>query len=254
MKKILLHGCCGRMGRVISDLVSKEQDIEITAGVDSVGGIDFDYPVFGTLQEVMQNSVSFDVIVDFSVAACAENLIDFCVQNKAPLVFCTTGIDEKAEEKLRKAAQSIPVLRSANMSLGVNVLIKVLSEISPVLAKAGFDIEVVEKHHRMKKDAPSGTALALADAVNSGLESPYEPVFDRSQRMSERPKNEIGISAVRGGSIPGDHDVIFAGEDEVVTISHRAYSRAIFGKGAIAAAKFLVSKEPGMYSMADVLA
>ena len=145
------------------------------------------------------------------------------------------------------------ILRSANMSLGINLLLKMLKEATAILAPAGFDIEIVEKHHNLKVDAPSGTALALADSINEELNSEYEYVFDRSQRREKRPVKEIGISAVRGGTIVGDHDVIFAGADEVITFSHRAYSKAVFGKGAIQAAKFLAGKGPGMYNMSDVI-
>ena len=145
------------------------------------------------------------------------------------------------------------VLKSANMSVGINLIESLLAQAAPKLAAAGFDIEIVEKHHNQKVDAPSGTALALADAVNKSLAEPYEYVYDRSLRRAKRPVNEIGISAVRGGSIVGDHDVIFAGKDEVITLSHRAYSRAVFGKGAVEAAKFLAGKGPGLYTMSDVL-
>ena len=243
------------MGKVISALCAKDPEIEIVAGVDMFVNKKNDpgYPVFDSLSKCTVNAALSDVLVDFSNAMCADQVIDFCVSNSLPLVFCTTGIGEAGEKHLLEASKKIPVLRSANMSVGVNTLLKVLKEVSPALAAAGFDIEIVEKHHNQKKDAPSGTALALADAIQSSLSDEYETVFDRSGRMEERPKKEIGISAVRGGTIPGDHDVIFAGEDEVITFSHRAYSRAIFGKGAIAAAKFLKLKDPGLYSMSDVL-
>ena len=145
------------------------------------------------------------------------------------------------------------ILKSANMSVGINLLLKLLKDASKVLADAGFDIEIVEKHHKLKVDAPSGTALALADAINEELNNEYEYVYDRSSRREERPVAEIGISAVRGGSIVGDHDVIFAGTDEVVTLSHTAYSRSVFAKGAIEAARFLFGRDPGMYDMGDVI-
>ena len=169
------------------------------------------------------------------------------------LVLCTTGLSEDQLKAAELLSETVPVLRSANMSMGINLLEKLLTEASGILADAGFDIEIVEKHHNLKKDAPSGTALALADAVSEGLDEKYDYVFDRSSRNIRRPKKEIGISAVRGGTIVGDHDVIFAGEDEVITFSHRAYSKAVFARGAVSAAEFIAGKEAGMYTMSDVI-
>ncbi len=251
MTKMIMHGCNGRMGHVIVDLVKEDADIEVVAGVDAFGDSNYEFPVFKSLGEC---DVQADVIVDFSNASAVDGLLDFCVSKNLPLVLCSTGLSEQQLSKVKDASAKVAILRSANMSVGVNALIKVLKEVSPMFAAAGFDIEIVEKHHNQKLDAPSGTAIALADAVNESLNNEYEYVYDRSTRREKRPEKEIGISAVRGGTIVGDHDVIFAGLDEVVTVSHRAYSRAIFGKGAIQAAKFLAGKQPGMYDMADVLA
>jgi 4-hydroxy-tetrahydrodipicolinate reductase len=182
-----------------------------------------------------------------------DGLLDYCAEKGLPVVLCTTGLSEDQTAHMHKTAEKVAVLKSANMSLGVNMLMALLKQAAGPLAAAGFDIEVVEKHHRMKLDSPSGTALALADAANSALNNEYDYVYDRSDRRMQRPVKEIGISAVRGGTIVGDHDVIFAGEDEVITFSHRAYSRAVFAKGAAEAAVFLAGKEAGMYSMGDVL-
>ena len=247
---ILLNGCNGRMGRVVSGLVEKDEDAKIVAGIDISRGSDNGFPVF---EDIDSCDIPSDVIIDFSLPTSTDKLIAYALKHSVPVVLCTTGLSESQLDNVKAASEKIAILRSANMSLGVNVLIKVLKEISPVLAAEGFDIEVVEKHHREKKDAPSGTAIALAEAINSSLDEDYDIVYDRSGRVSRRPEKEIGISAVRGGTIPGDHDVIFAGEDETVTISHRTYSRSILGKGAIAAAKFLKGKGPGMYDMSDVL-
>lgn len=251
MVRMIMHGCNGRMGHVIADLALEDEGIEIVAGVDAYGEGNFSFPVFKSLSEC---NVSADVIVDFSNASAADGLLDFCREKRIPLVLCSTGLSEEQLEKVRDVSKDVAILKSANMSVGINALIKVLKEVSPLFAEAGFDIEIVEKHHNQKLDAPSGTAIALADSINESLDEAYEYTYDRSQRREKRRRQEIGISAVRGGTIVGDHDVIFAGHDEVVTLSHRAYSRAIFGKGAIEAAKYLSGKGPGLYDMSDVLA
>lgn len=251
MTKMIMHGCNGRMGHVIIDLVKEDKDIEVVAGVDAYGESSYDFPVFKSLEEC---NVAADVIVDFSNASAAEGLLAYCEKTSTPVVLCSTGLSEEQLLKVKETSKKVAVLKSANMSVGVNALMKVLKEVSPLFAAAGFDIEIVEKHHNQKLDAPSGTAIALADSINDSLGNEYEYVYDRSTRREKRPEKEIGISAVRGGTIVGDHDVIFAGHDEVVTLSHRAYSRAIFGKGAIEAAKFLAGKPAGMYDMSDVLA
>ena len=194
-----------------------------------------------------------DVIIDFSNASAVDGLLDYCVAKKVPCVLCTTGLSEALLKKVEDASKEVAILKSANMSLGINLLMKLLKEASAVLANAGFDIEIVEKHHNQKLDAPSGTAIALADAINEEFDGAYEYIYDRSQRRAKRDAKEMGISAVRGGTIVGEHDVIFAGQDEVVTFSHTAYSRAVFGKGAIEAAKFLAGKAAGMYQMSHVI-
>jgi 4-hydroxy-tetrahydrodipicolinate reductase len=193
------------------------------------------------------------VIVDFSTASAIDGLLAYSVEKKIPVVVCTTGLSPEQTQMLTKASETTAVLKSANMSVGINLLEVLIAQAAPKLAAAGFDIEIVEKHHNQKLDAPSGTAIALAEAANDALAGEYEFVYDRSQRRAKRPVKEIGISAVRGGTIVGDHDVIFAGQDEVITLSHRAYSRAVFGKGAVEAAKFLAGKEAGFYTMHDVL-
>jgi 4-hydroxy-tetrahydrodipicolinate reductase len=250
---MIMHGCNGRMGHVIVDLVKEDNDIEVVAGVDAFGDNNYDFPVFKSLAEC---NVAADVIVDFSNASAVTGLLEYAVKENTPVVLCSTGLSEEQLVQVKEASAKVAVLRSANMSVGVNALLKVLKDVAPLFAEAGFDIEIVEKHHNQKLDAPSGTAIALADAINDAFDEgdKYEYVYDRSTRRLKRPEKEIGISAVRGGTIVGDHDVIFAGLDEVVTLSHRAYSRAIFGKGAIQAAKFLAGKGAGMYDMADVLA
>ncbi len=250
MVKILLHGCNGRMGRMITSIVEEDPHAEIVAGVDINMSVDNSYPVYRTLSEVKETA---EVIVDFGNASAVDTLLEYCLAKHIGVVLCTTGLSDEQLAKVEEVSKEVPVLKSANMSLGINLIMKILQENAAVLEEAGFDIEIVERHHRNKVDAPSGTALALADAVNEGCTKDYEYVFDRSTRRMKRPDEEIGISAVRGGSIVGDHDVIFAGQDEVITFSHTAYSRALFGKGAVQAAKFLKDCKPGYYSMADVI-
>lgn len=249
MIRVILHGCCGRMGHIITDIVSGDDAVTIVAGVDAFGDAYADYPVFRSLEECPEA----DVIIDFSTAAAVDSLLQYVGKKTIPAVVCTTGLSEEQTGTLQDVSAKAAILKSANMSVGINLLEAVLAEVAPKLAAAGFDVEIVEKHHNQKLDAPSGTAIALADAVNGALENEYTYVYDRSQRREKRPKKEIGISAVRGGTIVGDHDVIFAGQDEVITFSHRAYSRAVFGKGAVEAAKFLAGKPAGLYTMADVL-
>lgn len=250
MTKIIMHGCNGVMGQMICGLVMAEGDTEIVAGVDINTDRENPFPVFASIDEC---DVEADAVIDFSHFSCVDRLLDWCVAKKMPVVLCTTGLTEEQLSKVEEASKQTAVLKSANMSLGINMLLKILKEATAVLAPAGFDIEIVEKHHRRKLDAPSGTALALADSINEELNNEYEYVFDRSTRREKRPKKEIGVSAVRGGTIVGDHDVIFAGEDEVITFSHTAYSRAVFGKGAIEAAKFLKGREAGLYNMSHVI-
>ena len=251
MVKAILHGACGRMGHMIADIVSRDAGIEIVAGVDAFGDAYADFPVYKSIDACKEEA---DVIIDFSTAAAMEGLFAYSASRHIPVVVCTTGLSEEQTALMKQTAQKVAVLKSANMSLGINLLQTLLAEAAPKLAAAGFDIEIVEKHHNQKIDAPSGTAIALADSVNEALNNEYEYVYDRSARREKRPVKEIGISAVRGGTIVGDHDVIFAGEDEVITFSHRAYSRAVFGKGAVEAAKFLAGKPAGFYTMHDVLA
>ena len=250
MVKAIMHGCNGKMGQVITGLIKADEAIEIVAGIDTYTGIANDYPVFESIEKC---DVKADVIIDFSNSAAADRLLDFCVDRQIPVVLCTTGLSEEQLSKVEEAAKKVAVLKSANMSLGVNLLFKILKQAAPVLAEAGFDIEILEKHHNQKVDAPSGTALALADAVNESLGNEYHYKYDRTAERVKRDKKEIGIQAIRGGSIVGEHDVIFAGQDEVVTFQHTAYSKAIFAKGAVQGAKFLAGKAPGMYDMADVI-
>ena len=249
MIKAIMHGCNGAMGQVISSLAEADGEMEIVAGVDLNTERKNGYPVYASLEECPRA----DVIIDFASAKAVDHLLDYCAATGTPVVLCTTGLSEEQTRRVEETAEETAVLRSANMSLGINLLLKLVKEAARVLAAADFDIEILEKHHNRKLDAPSGTALALADSINEAMESQYHYVYDRSSRRQKRDPREIGIQSVRGGSIVGEHDVIFAGQDEVITISHTAYSRAIFAKGAVAAAKFLAGKTSGLYDMADVI-
>lgn len=250
MVKIIMHGCNGKMGQVITGIVAEDENAEIVAGIDIVDNRENGYPVFTKIDEC---NVEADVLIDFSSAVAVDPLLEYCEKRNLPVVLCSTGLSEEQITNVHKLAEKIPVLKSANMSLGINAIMKVLRNLTPLLANAGYDIEIVEKHHNQKVDAPSGTALALADVMNEELNHEYEYRYDRSDVREKRPKKEIGISAVRGGTIVGDHDVIFAGKDEVIEVSHRAYSKAVFAKGAVEAAKFLAGKPAGMYDMSDVI-
>ena len=250
MTNVIMHGCNGKMGQTIAGLIAADEEIRLVAGVDAFDQRKNPFPVFKNIKEC---DVEADAIIDFSAAPAVDGLLAYCVEKQIPCVLCTTGLSEAQLQAVEEASKKVAILKSANMSLGINMLLKILKEATEILVPAGFDIEIVEKHHNLKVDAPSGTALALGDSINEVLNNEYEYVYDRSARREKRPKKEIGYSAVRGGTIVGDHDVIFAGADEVITFSHTAYSKAVFGKGAIQAAKFLKGKQAGLYNMSDVI-
>ena len=250
MTRIIMNGCNGHMGQVIAGLCAEDPDVEIVAGVDITGEQKNDFPVFS---EISACDVEVDAIVDFSHVSCIDALLAYSREKKIPAVVCTTGLSKEQEELIAETAKEVAVLKSANMSLGINTLLELLAKAAEALVPAGFDVEIVEKHHHRKLDAPSGTAIALADSINDAMDQVYEYKYDRSQERKARDPHEIGISAVRGGNIVGEHEVIFAGMDEVITFKHTAYSRAIFGKGAIEAAKYLVGKPAGWYDMRDVI-
>ena len=250
MVRAIMHGCNGHMGQVITGLIKDDPEIEIVAGVDPVDCRDNGYPVFPSIDKC---TVEADVIIDFTSAKAVDGLIAYSAEKKVPVVLCTTGLSEEQLKSLEEASSQVAVLRSANMSLGINMLMKILQDAAKILVPAGFDIEIVEKHHNRKLDAPSGTAIALADAINESLDNSYHYKYDRSSERVARDPKEIGIQAMRGGTIGGEHDIMFAGRDEVITFTHTAYSREIFAKGAVEAAKFLAGKPAGLYDMADVV-
>ena len=250
MIKMMMHGCNGKMGRMITEIVKGDGNAVIAAGVDTYTGVQNDYPVFESIDKC---DVDVDVVIDFSTAGAVDGLLAYCVEKKLPVVLCTTGLSEEQQTKVAEASKSIAVLKSANMSLGINLLLKLLKDAAKVLAPSGYDVELVERHHNQKLDAPSGTALALADSVNEALGNEYHYVYDRSQVRRKREEKEIGISAVRGGTIVGEHEVIFAGTDEVIEFKHTAYSIGVLVRGAGEAEKSLAGKEAGMYDVGDVI-
>ena len=255
MVSVILHGALGFMGRVVDEIAAADPNVQIVAGVDIRECSDRPYPVYDSFDKCTEAA---DVIIDFSTAKAIDVLVAYAVERNIPAVICTTGLSDEQVSMIREASEKIAVLRSGNMSLGINLILKLLREAAATLVPAGFDAEVLEMHHRRKLDAPSGTALMLADAVKEGAAQggkteDLELVYDRSGRHMQRPSDEIGMSALRGGTVVGMHDVYFAGQDEVIEIRHTASSRAVFAKGAVQAAKFLAGKGPGLYDMSDVI-
>lgn len=249
MMEILLSGCNGKMGQVITRLVSGDDDARIIAGIDINDSYINTYPVYSSAFEYDNKA---DVIIDFSHPNCLNSLLEFAVEKQIPAVIATTGLTANQQESLKQASKKIPIFFSANMSLGVNLIIDLACRAAKLLEK-NFDTEIIEKHHNQKIDAPSGTALAIADAVSEVLLEKPGYVYDRHSSRKKRSKSEIGIHAIRGGTIVGEHSVIFAGNDEVIEIKHAAASKEVFAVGAIRAAKFLAAKKPGMYNMKDLV-
>lgn len=247
---ILLHGCNGKMGQVLSKLIFDESDMNVLCGVDFYPEkVKNDYPVFKSLSEVTEN---VDILIDFSNHTCLDSILEFGITKNIPLVICTTGYSIEEKQSMFEASKKIPILNSANMSVGINLLLSLVKQASELLYDS-FDIEIIEKHHNQKLDSPSGTAVMIANAINDSLDNSMEFTYGRHSKTEKRNKKEIGIHAVRGGAIVGEHDVIFAGPGEIIEISHTALSRDVFGYGAVKAAKFLINKAPGLYSMKNVI-
>lgn len=249
MIKIIMSGCNGAMGQVITRLAAQQDDFEIVAGIDINTTVKDGYPVYKNATDCKEEA---DAIIDFSHPESLKTLLPFALTRNLPIVVATTGLSREYIKKLQMVSRDIPVFFSANMSLGVNLLIDLVSRAAKLLEDS-FDIEIIEKHHHHKIDAPSGTALAIADAISNTLTNSKEYVYDRHSVRKNRSKNEIGIHAVRGGSIVGDHSVIFAGNDEIIEINHHAASKEIFAVGALKAAKFLMHKPPKLYNMKDLV-
>ena len=248
MINLIISGCNGRMGHVVEEICNADPDVNVIAGFDILGRGERDFPVYTSPEQFAGQA---DVVVDFSHPSALTALLAFCKSRGVCAVLATTGYSDEQLDEISEAAKTIPVFRSANMSLGINVVIELIKKAASVLE--GYDIEIVERHHNRKVDAPSGTALMLADAAASAVSYEPEYVYTRHDVRQSREKREIGISAVRGGTIVGDHEVIFAGRDEVIELHHHAASREIFANGAVKAAAFLVGKAPGLYTMTDLV-
>lgn len=250
MTDIVIQGIGGRMGHVLCDMIGQREDCRVVAGIDLNAGEQNGIPVVNSPEDLAGRG---DVIIDFSSPAAVEKILPYCEAHKMPIVLCTTGMSDELNLKIVQLSRSVPVFKSANMSLGINLLAELCKRASAILGTA-YDVEIVEQHHHNKVDAPSGTALMLADAINEENNGGYHYVYDRSSVRAKRDPMEIGISSVRGGSIVGDHEVLFCGPDEVITLKHTAYSRSVFANGAVNAALYLAKKEPGLYNMSDLIA
>ncbi len=248
MTKILLSGCCGRMGRFVAETVKNRIDCEIVAGIDIIDDLTLGFPVFGSFDEV---DVKADVIIDFSNISALNSLLNYAIKTNTAVVLATTGLSDEQIKNVEETAKNVPVFFSYNMSLGVSLLCELSKTAAKVLG-TNFDVEIVEAHHNQKLDAPSGTAIMLGNAIKEEMPDAYFE-YDRHSKREKRHSNEIGIHAIRGGTIVGEHQVIFAGNDEIVTLSHSARSRAIFATGAVNAAVFIKNKENGVYKMADLI-
>ncbi len=250
MLSVLLSGCGGKMGGVIQNNIASRENMEIVAGIDPGPMPESRFPVFAGIFEFKGQA---DVIIDFSHPSALTSLLAYAVETQTPAVLATTGYSPPQIEEIKKASAKTALFFTANMSLGINLLVS-LAKKAAALLSPGFDIEIIEAHHNQKIDAPSGTAIMLADSISEVLPEPFRYVYDRHSHRKKRDKREIGLHAIRGGSIVGEHDVLFAGEDEVIKLSHKAYSKNIFATGSINAAAFLAGKGPGLYDMSDLVA
>lgn len=249
MTRIILTGCCGKMGHVIQSIVSSRNDCEIVAGVDVYDSKDCDFPVYSSINEIEQEA---DAVIDFSNPSLLDSILEYGKSTNTSLVIATTGYDDCQKKQIELASKECAVFFTYNYSMGVNLLASLAKKAVEVLGD-GFDIEIIEKHHNQKIDAPSGTALMLADAINEEVDNRMKYEYDRHSKREKRTKNEIGIHAVRGGTIVGEHEIIFAGRDEIITLSHSARSKEIFAVGAVNAAVFMTGKERGMYDMSQLI-
>lgn len=250
MVKIFLNGCCGRMGKAIANLCYNNPDYKIVAGGDIIENKNYDFPVYTSLSECTED---FDVIIDFSNAKAVPTILEFALSRKKPFICCTTALSDETVSDILSASEKIAVFKSANMSLGINMMVELCKQATRILYPE-FDIEIVEAHHNRKLDAPSGTAMMIASAIDQEIPDNIDYVYDRHSVNKARSKNEIGISSIRGGNIVGEHSAMFISDEEILTISHSAQTRDVFAKGALTAAKFMAGKEKGYFTMSDVIA
>ena len=250
MVNIFLNGCCGRMGKAIACLCKNNLDYKIVAGGDIIENPGFDFPVYTSLNECTED---FDVIIDFSNAKAVPGVLEFALNRNKPFICCTTALSDETVSSILAASEKIAVFKSANMSLGINMMVELAKQATRILYPE-FDIEIVEAHHNRKLDAPSGTAMMIADAINQEIPDSVDYVYDRHSVNKARSKNEIGISSIRGGNIVGEHSAMFISDEEILTISHSAQTRDVFAKGALTAAKFMAGKDKGYFTMSDVIA
>ncbi len=249
--KVIIHGLMGNMGKTVQKLIENDERLEIVAGIDhKAKDGDFSFKTFGNIYNC---NVKADVVIDFSVASATNDLLHYCKEKNLALVLCTTGLSEETLQLIEETSKDIAIFKSANMSLGINLVNGLLKKVSNLLYESGFDIEIIEKHHNQKIDAPSGTALLLADTIKDTINDDQQYVYDRSQVRQKRDKKEIGIHAIRGGTIVGDHSVLFAGNNELIEINHQATSREVFAVGAINASKFISNQPAGLYCMDDLI-
>jgi len=250
MTKVIICGVLGNMGAKILDICFDDHDIEVVAGIDQQDGVLANVPIFRSFSDC---DIKADVVIDFSNPVLTDSIVEYCRAQNTALVMCTTGQNESELDAIRRLADSVPVFLSANMSVGI-ALLKSLAARAAAMLRDNFDIEIVEYHHHRKLDAPSGTAMMLANEINASTGNKYTYVYDRHDVRKSRDKNEIGMHAIRGGTIVGAHEVIFAGNDEVITLSHQASSRTVFAVGAVNAAKFVAKQKPGIYDMDSIMA
>ena len=245
---ILLNGASGKMGNEVAKTVEKIEDMQIVSGIGLEEDLSGKFPIYSKTEDIKED---IDIIIDFSVPKATFNVLEYAKNKKIPIVIATTGFSKEEIQKIEKISKEIPIFRSANMSLDINLMAKILKEVAKVLSNT--DIEIIETHHNRKIDSPSGTAILLADAINEVLEEKKEYDFNRMQKREPRKKSEIGFSSIRGGNIVGEHTVAFFGENETLEIKHTSYSRQVFVEGAIKAVRFLITKENGLYDMNDLI-
>ena len=248
MIKVLINGCNGKMGQEVIKAIHDNEKFTVLNGVDKEENPDYIFPVYTNINDIKEKP---DVIIDFSIPVATMQILEYAKSNKVPIVIATTGLSEEQKQKIKEYSKAIPIFQSANMSYDINLMKRIVAEVAKNLI--GTDIEIIETHHNRKVDAPSGTALLLADSINEALGNSMEYNFNRFQNREKRKKNEIGFSSIRGGNIVGEHTVCFFGENDCLEITHKAYSRGLFAEGALKGAEYIVGKENGYYTMDEII-